>query len=319
MFGSYVLEVAIGLVFVYMLVSLLCSTINEQVIARFFNLRANTLEAGIKNMLAAIGTPGGALDTVVEQVYKNPRIKALSQNAASDNSRKPSYIPADAFALALIDVVQAYKDNPNSAKSPLPEALESLGEKTNIDLAKDLVKVEKWYNDTMDRVSGWYRRRVQLIIFILGLLIVVGLNIDTLSIITTISNDTVIRSALVASAQGSASSPSNAGVATLQKGFEQIQLVIGWSPSSLPADFWAWVLKIVGLLATTFAVSLGAPFWFDLLNKFMAFRSSGTPPQSNAGPAAPPVTTLHVVAAAGASPTIAPPSASTNGSTVTQQ
>ncbi|TMD22621.1 MAG: hypothetical protein E6J04_21535, partial [Chloroflexi bacterium] len=233
MFGSYILEVAIGLVFVYMLVSLLCSTINEQVIARFFNLRANTLEAGIKNMLAAIGTPGGALDTVVEQVYENPRIKALSQNAASDKSRKPSYIPADAFALALIDVVQAYKDNPNSAKSPLPEALESLGEKTNIDLAKDLVKVEKWYNDTMDRVSGWYRRRVQLIIFILGLLIVVGLNIDTLSIITTISNDTVIRSALVASAQGSASSPSNAGVATLQKGFEQIQLVIGWSPSSL--------------------------------------------------------------------------------------
>jgi len=318
MFGSYVLEVAIGLVFVYMLVSLLCSTINEQVIARFFNLRANTLEAGIKNMLAAIGTPGGALDTVVEQVYENPRIKALSQNAASDKSRKPSYIPADAFALALIDVVQAYKDNPNSAKSPLPEALESLGEKTNIDLAKDLVKVEKWYNDTMDRVSGWYRRRVQLIIFILGLLIVVGLNIDTLSIITTISNDTVIRSALVASAQGSASSPSNAGVATLQKGFEQIQLVIGWSPSSLPADFWAWVLKIVGLLATTFAVSLGAPFWFDLLNKFMAFRSSGTPPQSNAGPPAPLVTTLQVVAGANASPTIAPPGASTNGSTITQ-
>src|SRR2546429_2009691 len=314
MFGSYVLEVAIGLVFVYMLVSLLCSTINEQVIARFFNLRANTLEAGIKNMLAAIGTPGGALDTVVEQVYENPRIKALSQNAASDKSRKPSYIPADAFALALIDVVQAYKDNPNSAKSPLPEALESLGEKTNIDLAKDLVKVEKWYNDTMDRVSGWYRRRVQLIIFILGLLIVVGLNIDTLSIITTISNDTVIRSALVSSVQGS----SNAGLPVIQKGFEQIQPVIGWSTSNLPANFWAWALKIVGLLATTFAVSLGAPFWFDLLNKFMAFRSSGPPPQSNAGPPAPPVTTLQVVAGASASPTIAPPGASTNGSTIPQ-
>lgn len=314
MFGSYVLEVAIGLVFVYMLVSLLCSTINEQVIARFFNLRANTLEAGIKNMLAAIGTQGGMLDTLVEQVYKNPRIKALSQNAASDNSRKPSYIPADTFALALIDVVQAYKDNPNSAKSPLPEALESLGEKTNIDLAKDLVKVEKWYNDTMDRVSGWYKRRVQLIIFLLGLLIVVGLNIDTLSIITTISNDTVIRSALVSSVQGS----SNAGLPVIQKGFEQIQPVIGWSPSSLPADFWAWVLKIVGLLATTFAVSLGAPFWFDLLNKFMAFRSSGPPPQSNAGPPAPPVTTLHVIAGASASPTIAPSGVSTNGSTVPQ-
>ena len=315
MFGSYVLEVAIGLVFVYMLVSLLCSTINEQVIARFLNLRAKTLEDAIKNMLA---DPQG--NGLAKQLYENPLIKGLSQNAASGKARKPSYIPADIFALALMsnDVVQAYKNTPGAAKSPLPEALALLLDKTNIDPAKEQAKIEKWYNDTMDRVSGWYRRRIQLIIFVLGLLIVVGLNIDTLSIITTISNDTVIRSALVSSAQGSASSLSNVGAATLQKGFEQIQLVIGWSPSSLPADFWGWVLKIVGLLATTFAVSLGAPFWFDLLNKFMAFRSSGTPPQSNAGPPAPPVTTLHVVAGASASPTIAPPGGSTNGSTVTQ-
>ena len=311
MFGSYVLEVAIGLVFVYMLVSLLCSTINEQVIARFLNLRAKTLEDAIKNMLA---DPQG--NGLAKQLYENPLIKGLSQNAASGEARKPSYIPADIFALALMsnDVVQAYKNTPGAAKSPLPEALALLLDKTNIDPAKEQAKIEKWYNDTMDRVSGWYRRRVQLIIFVLGLLIVVGLNIDTLSIITTISNDTVIRSALVSSVQGS----SIAGLPVIQKGFEQIQLVIGWSPSSLPADFWAWVLKIVGLLATTFAVSLGAPFWFDLLNKFMAFRSSGTPPQSNAGPPAPPVTTLHVVAGASASPTIAPPGGSTNGSTVTQ-
>ncbi len=51
MFGSDVLEVAIGVVFIYMLLSLLCSTINEQVIARFLNLRAKTLEEGINNML----------------------------------------------------------------------------------------------------------------------------------------------------------------------------------------------------------------------------------------------------------------------------
>ncbi len=309
MFGSYVLEVAIGLVFVYMLVSLLCSTINEQVIARFLNLRAKTLEDGIKNMLA---DPQG--NGLAKQLYENPLIKGLSQNAASGKPREPSYIPADIFAQALIDVLQAYKVNPATANSLLPEALELLGEKTNIDPAKEQAKIEKWYDDTMDRVSGWYKRRVQLIIFVLGLLIVVGLNIDTLSIITTISNDTVIRSALVSSVQGS----SNAGLPIIQKGFEQIQPVIGWSTSNLPANFWAWALKIVGLLATTFAVSLGAPFWFDLLNKFMAFRSSGPPPQSNAGPPAPPVTTLHVVAGASASPTIAPPGASTNGSTIPQ-
>jgi hypothetical protein len=88
MFGSNVLEVAIGLVFVYLLLSLLCSTINEQVIARFFALRAKTLEEGITNMLA---TPQGK--ELVNQLYENPLIKGLSQNAASGKPRKPSYIP----------------------------------------------------------------------------------------------------------------------------------------------------------------------------------------------------------------------------------
>jgi hypothetical protein len=32
-------------------------------------------------------------------------------------------------------------------------------------------------------------------------------------------------------------------------------------------------------LLTAVAVSLGAPFWFDVLNKFIAFRSSGKPPE----------------------------------------
>jgi len=89
---------------------------------------------------------------------------------------------------------------------------------------------------------------------------------------------------------------------------KQIQPVIGWSSSTLPGDFWGWVLKIVGLLATTFAISLGAPFWFDVLNKFIAFRASGPPPQpspSSAGPAIP--TTKLVVEAAPSSNNIIPP------------
>ena len=38
-----------------------------------------------------------------------------------------------------------------------------------------------------------------------------------------------------------------------------------------------WVLKVFGLLLTGIAVSLGAPFWFDVLNKFMVIRSTVKP------------------------------------------
>jgi hypothetical protein len=277
MFGSYILDVAIGLVFVYMLLSLLCSTINEQVIARIFSLRAKTLRTGIQNMLA---DQDGSL---TQQIYENPLIQGLSQYSVTGNPRDPSYIPSNIFAEAVLalDVVKAYKNDLVAQDSTIPKALGILLKKANYDPQKALASIEQWYDDTMDRVSGWYRRNVQLIIFILGFIIVGLLNIDTIAIITNLSNDTVVRAGLVSAVQGSAASSTHADLPTLQKVFEQIQPAIGWSSSSLPTNGLSWFLKIVGLLATIFAISLGAPFWFDLLNKFVSFRSSGAQIQAS--------------------------------------
>src|SRR5215469_4607106 len=312
LFGSNVLEVATGLAFVYFFLSLLCSTINEQVIARFFNLRANTLQDGIQNMLGDAG--------LVKQFYNHPLIQGLSQNAASGKPRKPSYIPADIFATALVstDVVQAYKNTPPPASSPVPRTLELVMKNAGNNTAQELVNIEKWYSSTMDRVSGWYKRKVQLIIFALGLVISVGLNIDTISFAANLSNNSFLRASIVSAAQGAAATQSGAGFAGLQRIIEQIHPVAGWSASTLPADFWGWVVKIVGLLATTFAVSLGAPFWFDVLNKFISFRSSGPPPQTST--AGSPVPTVQLVAEPGAPPNAslsasAQPAVSTDGST----
>jgi hypothetical protein len=315
MFGSTILEVAIGLVFVYLLLSMLCSTINEQVIARFLALRATILKEGIDNMLP--GPQGSKGSDLVDQLYKHPLIKGLSQNAASNNPRKPSYIPGDTFAHALMDVVHGHGVD-NTPAPPIPDSLALLLKKANDDPAEELASIETWYNTTMDRVSGWYKRRVQLIIFALGFVIVVGLNIDTFSLITNLTNNSVMRAAIVSAAQGSAGTQSSAGFAALQQTVVQIQPAIGWSTSTLPADFWGWVLKIVGLLATIFAVSLGAPFWFDVLNKFMTFRSSGAPPQKSAGSADSTGAPLQlVVTGASASPNIHPQTVeSTYGSKV---
>lgn len=311
MFGSAVLEVAIGLVFVYWLLSLLCSAINEQVIVPLLNLRAKFLEEGIKNML---DDPQG--DKLVKQLYEAPLIRGFSRKTLSGQLRKPSYIPADTFALALmsLDAFKAYKDNPSTENSFIPQALAPLIDKAKKDPASPgdpaivLASIEKWYNDTMGRVSGWYKGRVQLIILLLALVIVVSLNIDTVSLITSLSNDTAMRSAIVSAAQGAANSQNNAkNLATIQQNIAQLQPVIGWS--TLPADLRNWVLKVFGLLATIFAVSLGAPFWFDLLNKFTNFRSSGPPPQSNAGATGSTSTPPQLVVAV----TGAPPQASTNG------
>ena len=41
----------------------------------------------------------------------------------------------------------------------------------------------------------------------------------------------------------------------------------------------SWFLKIVGWLLTALAISVGAPFWFDLLNRLVDFRGSGKKPE----------------------------------------
>src|SRR3984957_3320408 len=52
MFNSSVLDVAIGLIFVYLLLGLMCTTVNEW-LAQAFKTRAATLKEGIRRLLHA--------------------------------------------------------------------------------------------------------------------------------------------------------------------------------------------------------------------------------------------------------------------------
>lgn len=287
MLGSNVLEVVISVIFVYILLSLLCSTINEQIIVRILSLRSKILQEGITNML---GDPA-----LVAQLYDHPLIRALSRDTAymkpakaqpsatsaqTGKIRKPSYIPSDIFALALKDVLMQQREATavGTVNISVPTGLEVTLKKLNIDLEKDLIGLEAWFNSTMERVSGWYKRRVQIFIFLLGFIIATGLNIDTVSLITTVSHNETVRATLVSAAQGYTTQHSP-DLGLLQSDINQVQPMIGWY--GLPNNFQNWLLKIVGVLSTTLAVSLGAPFWFDVLNKFVSFRSSGPPPPSN--------------------------------------
>ena len=89
-----ILDVAIGMIFMWLILSIATMSIQEW-IASFLKWRANDLEAAIQRLLG---------DKVwAEQLYKHPLIEGLSKKAG----KKPSYIPANKFALALYDVVMS--------------------------------------------------------------------------------------------------------------------------------------------------------------------------------------------------------------------
>ena len=289
MFGSTILEVAIGMVFVYLLLSLICSAVGEFIEA-LLQRRSKDLKKGITTLL---NDPG-----LVGQLYGHPLVQALGKT--------PSYIPSRTFSLALWNIATSAGQAGATAAAvtrdlrqirttvaALPQkdvrqALLTLIDEAGNDLDRARENVERWYDDVMDRVSGWYKRRMQWLLLVIGLVVAGLLNVDSLSIVRSLSQDAALRDSLVAAAEGYASTPPAEGVnpeEKIQNNLQRIRslgLPIGWdptpgSPRALPGDPGGLFFKLLGLLVTAFAVSLGAPLWFDLLNKFMVVRSTVKP------------------------------------------
>ena len=95
--------------------------------------------------------------------------------------------------------------------------------------------IESWFNDSMDRLSGRYKRRAQWTGFLVGLVIAAVLNIDTISISNQLWREPVLRQAINANAtqivaqSGQASPPPITDlVAGLQNQYLNVSLPMGW-------------------------------------------------------------------------------------------
>ena len=415
MFNSQILDVAIGMIFIYLLLSLMCSAANE-IIESLLKKRAKHLEEGLGELLQN--------KELVAKVYNHSLVKGLFGGKYKPQSRKlPSYIPSENFALALMDLVlpgqagsatvksgaadamlshtpspsppvminvagspapgaaaptptagftaPAAKPNPldplrNALQSfPYPEvrqALLPLVDAAGNDAAKARQNIEDWFNSSMDRVSGWYKRRAQVMLLVIGLIVTMAVNADSIIVAKRLASDRALRESVVAAADAyakanatvsstplptptpaatpkPASSPaakpsgSPAAIAsaptpkpsvtpepsatpdTCVKGdcsdpespkcklkmsqckLQELGLPIGWVLPDEPqtkwpglhfwtADFWSgWAVQIrihlLGWLLTALAISLGAPFWFDMLNKLIVVRGTVKPKEKS--------------------------------------
>jgi len=194
------------------------------------------------------------------------------------------------------------------AQSPIRVALEELLAAGDVSVDEFRKRYEAWFATFEAQVMAWYRQKTQLVVAGLSLLVVVALNVDTLALVNQLSLDPKLREvmaqqgddlsraadlpALAASlpagaatapaAAAAASAPTLAtAAATLRAnsaGLAASGLKLGWTAAAwqhtrsglLPA-----IEKLVGLLLSAFAVSLGAPFWFDLLKNLVAIRAVG--------------------------------------------
>jgi hypothetical protein len=312
--GLTMIDVAIGLIVVYVLMSLLCSSFNEG-LESFMKVRSRMLERGIREML---NDNGGHL---TEDLYNHPLVNGLFQgkydknlvrpgNALYTGTNLPSYIPATNFALAILDMVVPSSATQQSgatgvlndagagasradiaqtlrqaaANFPVPyinKNLTVLIDASGNDLVMIRKGIEGWFDSSMDRVSGWYKRRTQILLFSIGLLLAGSLNVDTVHIVNRLLSDPAYRSSLVATAQEFAEDKDMAHVKENNQKLQDLGVPVGWGKDERPTEPWGWLIKIAGILATALATTMGAPFWFDVLNRFVVIRSTIKPAEKS--------------------------------------
>lgn len=327
LFNSTILEVTIGVVFVYLLLSILCTSANEWVSA-MTRRRGEMLRKGIQQLLEKQPIRGGGdEDGLLKAFYEHPLIASLKHD-----SNHPAYIAPRTFVAVITDILTAAKpgsvefdDFENGAKE-LPDgnvkkSILALVQRSDKEFERVQLSVEGWFNDSMDRVNGWYKRRTQLWTIIIALFLTLVANANTINIVRKLGSDPVLRAAIVEEAKVRAQKPRptisveykneddptnptivrNEGNTLSDKEMSLLGQTLGWHDNVFhddkgkPWDWLIWLERIIGWLLTVLAISLGAPFWFDLLNKIMNIRFAGkSPVEGSKGPEKPdakPVTT----------------------------
>ena len=396
MFGSMVLEVAIGIIFVYLLLSLIVTAITE-LISGWLKWRSQNLWKGIRNLIDS-----GAAAEWATKLYDHPLIQGLSPagKAKAGKVNGPSYIPSRTFAVTLLEVLKdsdsagqaaikalqravdttpdtaslgdlktalgdAVKGLPNDGAagelkgqvaalvgripatvsltdakrdvgswlaalpdrwmqmlienmpdSKLKKSLAALLEESHHDLDHLKANLETWFNNSMERVSGWYKRKTQLVHLLLAVAVTLVINVDSVLVVNALSQNQALRDAVVAQSQafvktqpapGTAQPDTKAAdtIGQLSTQLSRLDLPVGWvlpgqrAYSQDDQDFRVWPgwwwhgrfqdwvvfwwqtvrFHFLGWLLTAFAISLGAPFWFDMLNKVINIRAAGKAPE----------------------------------------
>lgn len=296
MFGSEILEVAIGLVFVYLSASLVCSGIMV-LIAKLLKLRSKHLKEELTQLLKS--------KDLVNALYLNPLVKEISRGFASGKTKNgnpdPDNIPTDNFVKALIDTLL----NIEKGSKEFADFEENIKKIEDAQVREILLKalngvrtraakwerwreavgesIAKWFDRSMDKLSLWYKKQSRKIIFVIGILVVLLLNLDSVMIVKNLYQDETLRTNVVAAAERTASSTSqpenkNEG----QKELKKIGFPMGWNttvpqdedPRGYPVGLTDIIYKVIGLLLTIMAISMGSTFWFDLLKKMFRFRKA---------------------------------------------
>jgi hypothetical protein len=315
MFGSAVLDVAVGLALVYFFFSLVCSALREGM-ARMLGERERGLIRGMYRLLGE--EPPASLLTIARapapaaptsaQTVDAPAINldehtlvrrildhGLLRSHTTTDKKLPTYVTSRAFALALLDSIAPTGQHPRTVQAVrsviervpnarIQQALLPLVMEAGDDFVALQGAIEKQFDGAMSEIARWYKRHSQMWIAIFALIVSFVFNIDSIAVSKTLWREPTVRAHVVAMAATTKAPEANSGTAAevldayrqSNEALRTLEMPMGWEhPPQTTRD---WVMKVAGCLITALALLLGAPFWFEVLSKFMSPRVGASKP-----------------------------------------
>jgi hypothetical protein len=288
------------------------------------------------------------ITSLSDSFYSHPLIKSLARPG-----EHPAYVPSKTFAVTLMDILAKGQSTTGTVEQRIAQIKASIDNLPDSDVKKSLQallmngsdsveqvqeKLEGWFDASMDRVSGWYKNRVQVWTVVIASVVTILINADTVQIAQKLMINPALRDKIVQEAKNEHASSADPSAPTLTeqqkadlsgltgwtnefrifhhlnacadpnlrggqlteadcraesekeiKSTSSQKFLAAWNSDSFPGMrllsmvvfLWLWTVvptHIVGWILTAIAASLGAPFWFDILNKFMNVRAAGTSP-----------------------------------------
>jgi hypothetical protein len=193
----------------------------------------------------------------------------------------------------IVELNQLLPESLQKSLSRITENAHQKSQSSEEELTRFKQELENWFNQSMDRASGVYRRNSKGIGITIGVIIAIITNADTVLIINTFAKDSTLRESVKKYADTLVEkqitiTPGN--YEPIQKEVNQalnnLVLPLGWNPKnveeqeSLDKDSIPYLKRIIGWLISGVALSMGGSFWFDLLGKIMIVRNAGKIPEA---------------------------------------
>lgn len=323
------LEIVIAICLIYALFAGMVSSLTE-LISQMLSMRGRVLYEGLVMMLEEDefhpGVPGFLRPflsqdvDLIKKLYAHPLIDSLSPAGSS----RPSYISPQILSTALVQVL-SHDGSLTGLRQALDDRTTWLGkllgpmlDEAAGDLEQFKFRVEAHFNAVSDRVSGWFKRRTQVAMFVVGFLLAILFNVDSIYIFQHLEKNPALVQSLVEQAkkieadrqQLSTSATVNPAANSAERtdttvqdlqarlknlnqqisDFEQMGLPVGWYSTQAQAKVNSGMkdyivsqllepMKWIGWLITALAGVLGAPFWFDAISKLFAIRGAGRKPE----------------------------------------